>query len=85
MMMTHLPSFGVPLEDAIARATVNPARALRRDNLGRLAEGGIGDATVLRLEEGRFALQDVDGRTRTADRRLVAVGAVRAGEYVAAY
>ena len=83
-MMTHLLSFGVPVEDAIARVTVNPARALRRDDLGRLDEGGIGDATLLRLEEGSFTLQDVDGRTRQTDRRLVAVGAVRAGEYVAA-
>jgi len=83
LMMTHLLSFGVPVEDVIARVTVNPARALRRDDLGRLDEGGIGDATVLRLEEGRFTIQDVDGRTRETDRRLICAGTVRAGEYVA--
>jgi predicted amidohydrolase len=83
-MLTRLLSFGVQAGDVMARATVCPARAPRRDDFGRLAEGGIGDATILRPEAGSFELQDVDGRTRTADRRLVAVGAVRAGECVAA-
>lgn len=82
LMATHLLSFGTPLEDVIARLTVNPARAARRDDLGRLDQGGIGDATVLRLEAGDFTLYDVDGRARQTDRRLVAVGAVRAGEYI---
>ena len=64
MVMTHLMSFGVPLDEIVPRVTVNPARAIRRDDLGRLAVGGIGDATVLRIEEGAFTLTDVDGRTR---------------------
>ncbi|HYU18512.1 MAG TPA: amidohydrolase/deacetylase family metallohydrolase, partial [Chloroflexota bacterium] len=75
-------SFGVPLDDVIARMTVNPASAIRRSNLGRLEVGGVSDATVLRVETGDFTLYDVDGRTRQTDRRLVAVGVVRAGEYV---
>ena len=72
----------MPIEDVIARVTVNPARALRRDDLGRLAPGGIGDATVLQIEEGGLTLQDVDGRERHAERRVAAVGVVRAGEYL---
>ena len=82
LVMTHLLSFGVALEDVIARVTVNPARALRRDDLGRLDVGGIGDATVLRLEQGDFTLYDVDGRARRAERQLVAAGVVRGGEYL---
>ncbi len=82
LMATHLLSFGVPLEEVVARITINPARVMRRPNLGRLEPGGIGDATVLRLEEGKFALQDVDERVRWTDRRLIAVGVVRAGAYM---
>ncbi len=82
LMASHLLSFGVPLDDVIARMTVNPASAIRRSNLGRLEVGGVSDATVLRVETGDFTLYDVDGRTRQTDRRLVAVGVVRAGEYV---
>jgi dihydroorotase len=52
-----------------------------RPELGRLQPGGIGDATLLRVEAGRFTLTDVDGRTRETDRRIVAVGVVKDGVY----
>jgi dihydroorotase len=84
LMMTKLMSFGVPFEELVPRVTINPARAIRRDDLGRLDVGGIGDATVLRVEEGRYTIPDVDGRTRETDRRVVAVGVVRAGAWIAA-
>jgi dihydroorotase len=84
LMMTKLLSFGVPVEDLIARATVNPANAERRPELGRLQVGGIGDAAVLRVEEGSFTLVDVDRRVRKANRRIVPVGTVRAGAYIGA-
>jgi dihydroorotase len=84
LMMTKLSSYGVPVEDLIPMVTINPARALRRHDLGRLEVGGIGDATVLRLVEGPFTISDVDGRTRETDRRLVAVGVVRGGAWVPA-
>ncbi|MGI8483891.1 MAG: amidohydrolase/deacetylase family metallohydrolase, partial [Thermomicrobiales bacterium] len=63
------------------RMTINPARALNHPELGRLEVGGVGDATVLRIEEGRFPLNDVDGRIRWTNRRLIAQGSVRAGVY----
>lgn len=84
MLATSLLALGVPLEEVVSEMTVGPARALRHPELGRLEPGGVGDATVLRMEGGRFAFQDSDGREMTADRRLVAVGVVRAGDYVAA-
>jgi dihydroorotase len=60
---------------------VRPADAIRRPNLGRLQVDGIGDATVLRLEDGAFTVVDADGRSRVSDRRVVAEGCVRAGRY----
>ena len=80
-MMTHLLSFGVAVQDVIAMATANPARAARRDDLGRLQAGEVGDATVLHIEEGDFTIHDVDGRSRQTERRLVAEGVVRSGSY----
>lgn len=79
---TQFMSFGLSFEDCLVRMTVNPARILRRPELGALAVGGVGDATLLRIERGTFRLGDADGRTRTTDQRLVAVGVVRAGEYI---
>ena len=72
----------MPIEDLIRRVTINPAKALGREDLGRPERGGIGDAAVLRIEEGELALQDVDGREHRADQWIVAVGVVRAGEYI---
>lgn len=82
MVATALMSFGVPFEECLKELTVNPARAMRRPDLGRLQEGGVGDATLLRIEEGDFTVSDCDGRTRRTDRRLMAVGVVRAGAYM---
>lgn len=84
LMMTKLLSYGVPVEKLVPMVTLNPARALRRDDLGRLDVGGIGDATVLRLVEGPYTFPDVDGRTRETDRRVVSVGVVRGGDWVPA-
>jgi dihydroorotase len=79
---TQFMSFGLSFEDCLIRMTVNPAKILRHPELGLLSVGGVGDATLLRIESGTFRISDADGRTRTTDQRLVAVGVVRAGEYV---
>jgi len=40
-------AMGMPLGDLVERATLRPARAVRRSELGVLQSGGLGDATVL--------------------------------------
>jgi dihydroorotase len=84
LMMTYLLAQGLPAEDIVARATLNPARAAGQERLGRLEVGGVGDATVLRIAEEPFTIRDVDGRERQVERRFVAVGVVRGGTYVPA-
>ncbi len=83
MVATEFISFGVEVRDLLPRMTVNSARMLGRKELGRLGVNGIGDASILRLEEGDFKVVDGNGWVRTTDRRLVATGVVRAGSYVA--
>jgi predicted amidohydrolase len=61
--------------------TINSARLLHRRDLGRLQVDGIGDATILRIEEGDFTVRDGNDWVRKTDKRLVAVGVVRAGSY----
>jgi len=82
MVATEFMAFGVDLRDLVPRMTINTARMLRREDLGRLRVGGIGDATVLRLEEGDFTVVDGNGWARPTSRRLLAVGVVRAGTYL---
>jgi dihydroorotase len=64
-------SFGVPFEECLKGLTVNPAKAMRHPELGKLEEGGIGAAALLKTEEGDFTVSDVDGRTRKTNKRVV--------------
>ena len=82
MLVTQFMAFGVPFEECLKQITVNPAKAIRHPELGKLAVGGIGDATLLKIEEGDFTVSDVDGRTRKTGQRVVAVGIVRAGVFM---
>jgi len=56
-------NLGMPLEEALAKVTVNPARALHAEELGTLQPGGPADLAVLRLEEGEYNF--VDSRKET--------------------
>lgn len=49
-------SFGVSFEACVVRMTVGPAENLNRPDLGRLREAGVGDTTLLRVEEGDFVM-----------------------------
>jgi len=72
---------GMPLTDVIAASTCQPARVLQRPELGTLAPGAVGDATILRLEQRPFELVDVVGERVTASHGLVALGAVIGGRF----
>ena len=77
--LTKFLALGLSLPDTIACATAGPARALRRPDLGTLSHGAVGDATLLALEDGAFALTDTIGATITAPRRLAVRSVVAAG------
>ena len=72
---------GLTLDEVIAMATTAPATALEAagSGLGTLGIGAAADITVLRLEEGRFALTDSAGVAREARRQLVPTAVVRNG------
>jgi dihydroorotase len=83
MVATEFMSFGVAFEDLLPRMTVNSGRMLGRNDLGKLQVDGIGDASILKIEEGDFTVRDGNGWARKTNQRLVAVGVVRAGSYTA--
>lgn len=63
-------ALGLALPDVIARATVAPARVLRRPDLGTLASGVCGDAVILRAYQQDNALMDCDGEIVVGQQRL---------------
>jgi dihydroorotase len=68
--MSKLHCLGMPLAEVIGAATIRPAEALRRPELGTLAPGAVGDAAVLDLVEGSFDYVDVMGERITGEHRL---------------
>jgi dihydroorotase len=72
---------GMPLAEVIRATTVNAAAVMRRDDLGTLRPGAIGDATVFSVKEGRFDYVDVVGEVLTGERKIVAEGIVLDGQW----
>lgn len=73
-MPTTLTKFlllGMPIEDVIRRATINPARAVRLEHAGRLAVDGPADVALFRLEDGSYTYYDVFMNERHTSQRLV--------------
>jgi dihydroorotase len=75
-------AMGMSLADLVERATIRAARAVRRCDLGVLEAGGVGDVTVLRIEEGEYTYVDSTGEKMTSNQRLVCEGCVMAGAFV---
>jgi dihydroorotase len=64
-------TLGLPLRDVIARATVRPAAAMRRPDLGTLRVGAPADIALFRLDEGEYVFHDVRMQPRRGIVRLV--------------
>jgi dihydroorotase len=77
--MSKFLALGVELGAVIRASTAAPAAALGRGDLGHLAVGAVGDASILELVEGEFEFRDVLGETRRAGQRLAVKRLVVAG------
>jgi dihydroorotase len=72
-MLTTLSKFinmGMTLEDVILRATWNPARQIKREDLGHLSIGAPADVAVLRLAKGAYGFVDVNGARMQGTQKL---------------
>ena len=72
---------GVDLPTVIKLSTENAGLALKRPELGTLKPGCPGDATLLKISEGRFDYVDVMGEVMTGEKRIEAAGTVIAGRW----
>lgn len=81
--ISKMLNLGMPLQDAILRSTVNPAKAIGRyPEIGTLSEGQIADISVFRLKTGVFAFKDAWRHKNLGTQKLECVLTVRAGEEV---
>jgi dihydroorotase len=63
-------ALGMSLEDVLERATVRPARAMNRPELGTLKVGAPADVALFRLREGSFTYYDVAMKPRQGKLQL---------------
>jgi dihydroorotase len=70
---------GLSLEDVIRLTTQTAAKTMGIDKIGTLKPGAEGDATILRLDEGKFKFTDSMGVTAEARQKLNHVLTVRGG------
>jgi dihydroorotase len=81
-VISKLLNLGMSLEDAILRATWNPAREIKRTDLGHLSEGATADLVVLNLRHGRFGFVDAEGGRLAGTRKLECELTIHDGQIV---
>lgn len=80
-IMSDMLSFGVPLDQVVAMATINAARAFPLfKGRGTLQPGAPADVAVLELREGQFELIDNAGSKRPSGQKLFATATVLGGK-----
>jgi dihydroorotase len=79
-VMSKFLSLGFTLEQVVAMATINPAKAINRaPKLGTLQIGAPGDVAIMELVEGEVAFVDTRNNARKGRASLKPVQTVTAG------
>jgi dihydroorotase len=75
-------NMGLSVQDVILRVTWNPAKVIKRPELGNLSEGAGADVAVFSLRKGDFGFLDVSGKKMKGTQKLEAELTIRAGKIV---
>ncbi len=78
-VMGKILAMGSTIDSVIRMSTWNPAKEIKREDLGHLTVGAEADVTVLRVEKGNFGFIDSAGARRAGTQRVVAELTMRAG------
>ena len=79
--MSKFLHLGMSTNEIIRASTEGPANAISRPELGSLAIGTQGDASVLSIEDGAYTLTDSKGQDRTGNQHFRAHGMVMRGSW----
>lgn len=74
-------AMGMPMKDVIAASTWNPAKVIKRDELGNLSQGSVADIAIFRVNEGKFGWP-VRGGKFAGTKRLQTEMTIRSGNIV---
>jgi len=81
-VMSKFLALGMTLDDVILRSTWNPAREIKREDLGHLTVGATADVSVLRLEHGNFGFLDIYNARFDGTSKLTAELTIKDGKVV---
>jgi dihydroorotase len=69
-VMSKFLALGLSVDDVVKQSTWNPAKEIKREDLGHLSVGATADIAVLKLEQGKFGFTDVYGARLDGNRKL---------------
>jgi dihydroorotase len=81
-VMSKFLAMGMPLDDVILRSTWNPAKQIKRTDLGHLSIGALADVAVLRAEKGKFGFIDMNGARLDGNQKLTCELTIKDGRVV---
>ena len=81
-VMSKFLAMGMDLNSVIKAATLNPAREIKRDELGNLSVGSVADVTILNLLEGKFGYFDYKGYKLEGNKKLECEMTIKGGKIV---
>jgi dihydroorotase len=81
-VMSKFLNLGMSIQDVILRSTWNPARQIKRTELGSLGAGSTADVVVLSLKKGNLGFIDVGGGKMMGTQKLECELTIREGRVV---
>lgn len=81
-VMSKFLNLGLSIQDVVLRSTWNPARQIKRSDIGHLSVGAGADLAVLNLRRGNFGFVDVGGGRMAGDQKLECELTLRDGKVV---
>lgn len=81
-LLSKFMAMGLSVQDVILRATWNPAKVIKRPDLGNLSVGTDADIAVFSLRKGDFGFTDVRAKRLKGTQKLEAELTIRAGRVV---
>jgi dihydroorotase len=81
-VMSRFLAMGMDLPAVIKATTLNPAREIKREDLGTLSVGSVSDVAIFNMREGKFGFFDYTGYKMDASKKLECELTIRAGKIV---
>ena len=81
-VMSKFLIMGMNLQSVIKASTWNPAREIKREELGHLSIGAIADVTILNVREGKFGYFDYTGYKIEGNKKLECEMTIMGGKIV---